>query len=130
MDKDKLILRDGAAIELEAGASLGAIQVSASDRSAMLQIWEKLTEGNLAEVNIQNGSGLTVGIYKNLVLVSETSIVKKDGTVITTYCLREKTDMEKRLDTVEAGQAIQDGAIADLGEVSSLLAEQMDGGKE
>lgn len=130
MDKDKLILRDGAAIELEAGASLGAIQVSASDRSAMLQIWEKLTEGNLAEVNIQNGSGLTVGIYKNLVLVSETSIVKKDGTVITTYCLREKTDMEKRLDNVEAGQAIQDGAIADLGEVSSLLAEQMDGGKE
>ena len=130
MDKDKLILRDGAAIELEAGASLGAIQVSASDRSAMLQIWEKLTEGNLAEVNIQNGSGLPVGIYKNLVLVSETSIVKKDGTVITTYCLREKTDMEKRLDNVEAGQAIQDGAIADLGEVSSLLAEQMDGGKE
>ena len=130
MDKDKLILMDGAAIELEAGASLGAIQVSASDRSAMLQIWEKLTEGNLAEVNIQNGSGLTVGIYKNLVLVSETSIVKKDGTVITTYCLREKTDMEKRLDNVEAGQAIQDGAIADLGEVSSLLAEQMDGGKE
>ncbi len=130
MDKDKLILRDGAAIELEAGASLGAIQVSASDRSAMLQIWEKLTEGNLAEVNIQNGSGLTVGSYKNLVLVSETSIVKKDGTVITTYCLREKTDMEKRLDNVEAGQAIQDGAIADLGEVSSLLAEQMDGGKE
>lgn len=130
MDKDKLILRDGAAIELEAGASLGAIQVSASDRSAMLQIWEKLTEGNLAEVNIQNGSGLTVGIYKNLVLVSEISIVKKDGTVITTYCLREKTDMEKRLDNVEAGQAIQDGAIADLGEVSSLLAGQMDGGKE
>lgn len=130
MDKDKLILKDGAAIELEAGASLGAIQVSASDRSAMLKIWEKLTEGNLAEVNIQNGSGLTVGIYKNLVLVSETSIVKKDGTVITTYCLREKTDMEKRLDNVEAGQAIQDGAIADLGEVSSLLAEQMDGGKE
>ena len=115
---------------MEAGASLGAIQVSASDRSAMLQIWEKLTEGNLAEVNIQNGSGLTVGIYKNLVLVSETSIVKKDGTVITTYCLREKTDMEKRLDNVEAGQAIQDGAIADLGEVSSLLAGQMDGGKE
>ena len=130
MDKDKLILKDGAAIELEAGASLGAIQVSASDRSAMLQIWEKLTEGNLEEVNIQNGSGLTVGSYKNLVLVSETSIVKKDGTVITTYCLREKTDMEKRLDNVEAGQAIQDGAIADLGEVSSLLAEQMDGGKE
>lgn len=130
MDKDKLILNDGAAIELEAGASLGAIQVSASDRLAMLQIWEKLTEDNLAEVQIKNGSGLIIGTYKDLVLVSETSVVAADGTVITKYCLREKTDVEKRLDNVEAGQIIQDGAIADLGEVSSLLAEQMDGGKE
>lgn len=130
MDKDKLILRDGTAIELEAGASLAVIQVSASDRESMLQIWEKLTEENLAEVQIQNGNGLTVGTYKDLILVSETSVVSTDGAVITTYRLREKTDVEKRLDTVEAGQAIQDGAIADLGEVSSLLAEQMDGGKE
>ena len=130
MNKDKLILRDGTAIELEAGASLAVIQVSASDRESMLQIWEKLTEENLAEVQIQNGNGLTVGTYKDLVLVSETSVVAADGTVVTTYSLREKTDVEKRLDTVEAGQAIQDGAIADLGEVSSLLAEQMDGGKE
>lgn len=130
MNKDKLILRDGTAIELEAGASLAVIQVSASDRESMLQIWEKLTEENLAEVQIQNGNGLTVGTYKDLVLVSETSVVAVDGTVVTTYSLREKTDVEKRLDTVEAGQAIQDGAIADLGEVSSLLAEQMDGGKE
>ena len=130
MDKDKLILKDGAAIELEAGASLGAIQVSASDRSAMLQIWEKLTEDNLAEVQIKNGSGLIAGTYKDLVLVSETSVVAADGTVITKYCLRGKTEVEKRLDNVEAGQVIQDGAIADLGEVSSLLAEQMDGGKE
>ena len=130
MDKDKLILKDETAIELEAGASLAAIQVSVADRAAMLQTWKKLTEENLAEVKIKNGSGLTVGTYKDLVLVSETSVVAADGTVITTYCLREKTDVEKRLDNVEAGQAIQDGAIVDLGEVYSLLAEQMDGGKE
>lgn len=128
--KDVMILKDETAIELEAGASLGAIQVSASDRSAMLQIWEKLTEDNLAEVKIKNGSGLIVGTYKDLILVSETSVVAADGTVITKYCLREKTEVEKRLDNVEAGQAIQDEAIVDLGEVSSLLAEQMDGGKE
>ena len=42
--------------------------------------------------------------------------------------MREKTDVEKRLDKVEAGQVIQDGAISDLGEVSSLLAEQIEGG--
>lgn len=127
--KDTMILKDGTTIELEAGASLGAIQVPESDRSAMLRTWEKLTEENLAEVKIQNGSGLTVGIYKDLVLVSETSVVSTDGAVTTTYSLRGKTEVEKRLDNVEAGQAIQDEAIVDLGEVSSLLAEQIEGGE-
>lgn len=127
--KDTMILKDGTIIELEAGASLGAIQVSESDRSAMLRTWEKLTEENLAEIQIQNGSGLTVGTYRDLVLVSETSVVSTDGAVTTTYSLRRKTEVEKRLDNVEAGQAIQDGAIADLGEVSSLLAEQIEGGE-
>ena len=37
--KDTMILKDGTTIELEAGASLGAIQVSESDRSAMLRTW-------------------------------------------------------------------------------------------
>lgn len=127
--KDIMILKDGTAIELEAGASLGAVQVSVADRATMLQTWEKLTEDNLAEVQLQNGSGLTIGTYKDLVLVSETSVMAANGTVTTTYSLREKTDVEKRLDNVEAGQSIQDGAIADLGEVSSLLAEQMEGGE-
>ena len=89
----------------------------------MLQIWDKLTDENLAEVQIQNGSGLTVGTYKDLVLVSETSVVTADKTVVTTYNLREKTDVEKRLDNVEAGQQIQDGAISDLGETVSFMAE-------
>lgn len=127
--KDTMILKDGTAVELEAGASLGAIQVAALNKAEMLKTWEKLTGENLAEVKIQNGVGLTVGTYKDLVLVSETSVVAADGTVITQYCLREKTDVEKRLDNVEAGQAIQDEAIVDLGEVSSLLAEQIDGGE-
>ena len=127
--KDTMILKDGTAIELEAGASLGAVQVSVADRATMLQTWEKLTEDNLAEVQLQNGSGLTIGTYKDLVLVSETSVMAANGIVTTTYSLREKTDVEKRLDNVEVGQSIQDGAIADLGEVSSLLAEQMEGGE-
>ena len=63
-----------------------------------------------------------------MILVSESSVVAAGGTVTTTYCLREKTGVEKRLDSVEAGQVIQDGAISDLGEVSSLLAEQIEGG--
>lgn len=126
--KDTLILKDGTIIELETGASLGSLQVKSTDRTAMLQTWEKLTEDNLSQVQIVNASGLTVGRYENMMLVSESSVVDAAGTVITTYSLREKTDVEKRLDKVEAGQVIQDGAISDLGEVSSLLAEQIEGG--
>ena len=121
--KDTMILKDGTTVELEAGASLAAIQVAAADRTAMLQVWQKLTEENLAEVQIKNGSGLTVGTYTDLMLVSETSTVDADGAVTTTYNLREKSAIEERLDSVETGQKIQDSAIGDLGETVGAFAE-------
>ena len=99
--KDTMILKNGTIIELEAGASLGALQVAAANRAAMVTTWEALTPDNLTAVQIKNGDGLVVGNYTNLVLVSETSMVAADGTVLTTYNLREKNDEEKRLDALE-----------------------------
>jgi len=121
--KDTMILKNGTIIELEAGASLGALQVAAANRAAMVTTWEALTPDNLTEVQIKNGDGLVAGNYIDLVLVSETSMVAADGTVITTYSLREKTAEEKRLDALEEGKAVQDGAINDLGKVVGTLAE-------
>ena len=121
--KDTMILKNGTIIELEAGTSLGALQVAAANRAAMVTTWEALTPDNLTAVQIKNGDGLVVGNYTNLVLVSETSMVAADGTVLTTYSLREKTDEEKRLDALEEGKAVQDGAIDDLGKVVGTLAE-------
>ncbi len=37
-----------------------------------------------------------------------------DEKVEATFVIREKTEMEKRLDAVEQGQSIQDGAIMEL----------------
>lgn len=128
MNKDKLILKNGAEIELEAGASLGALRVVSADRTAMLATWELLTPDNLAAVQIKNGAGLTVGTYTDLVLVSETSVVAVDGTVLTTYSLREKTAEERRLDALEEGQQVQDGAINDVATLAGALAEQAGGG--
>ena len=121
--KDTMILKNGTIIELEAGASLGSILVAAANRAAMVTTWEALTHDNLTAVQIKNGDGLVVGNYTDLVLVSETSMVAADGTVLTTYSLREKTDEEKRLDALEEGKAVQDGAIDDLGKVVGTLAE-------
>lgn len=121
--KDTMILKNGTIIELEAGASLGALQVAAADRAAMVATWEALTPDNLTTVQIKNGDGTVVGNYTDLVLVSETSVIATDGAVLTTYSLRQKTAEEKRLDALEAGQAVQDGAINDLGEAVGTIAE-------
>ena len=130
MSKEKLILKNGAEVELEAGASLGALQVLSADRAEMLTTWEMLTPDNLSQVQVKNDAGLTVGTYTDLVLVSETSVVASDGTVLTTYSLRPKTDterLEERVTVVEEGQQVQDGAINDVATLAGTLAEQTGG---
>ena len=127
MNKDKMILKDNTTIELVAGAYLSNIQVVAADRAGMVAIWKKMTADNLSSVQIQTGDGLTVGTYTDLVLVSETSTVSPDGSVLTSYRLREKTDEEKRLDALEEGQEVLDGAVNDLGKATSALADQIGG---
>ncbi|TCL53911.1 hypothetical protein EDD76_12432 [Kineothrix alysoides] len=97
-----IVLQDGTEIELETGASLSALGVLSENKAAMVVVWEKLTPDNLSSVQIKNGDGLTVGTYTGLVLVSETSAVNADGSVVTYYNLKEKTDMEKNLDNVSA----------------------------
>lgn len=130
MSKDKIILNDGTEIALEAGGNLSAIQVTADTRETMLSTWKKFTTENLKVVQIQNGAGLVVGNYENLMLVSECSKVAVDGSVLTVYQLREKTEEERRLDALEEGQEIQDGAIEDLGATTSAMAAQLEGGTQ
>ena len=106
--KDTMILKDGTVIELESGASLGAMQVVAIDRAAMLTTWSKLTPENLANMQVKNGDGLVVGNYTDLVLASETSVVGLDGTVRTSYHLRPKTDVELLAERVAAVEETTD----------------------
>lgn len=111
--KDKIIFKDGTSIELEAAGSLAAITTVFADWTAVAEALPKLTEENLSSVQVQTGEGLTVGNYTDLVLQPGTWEVKEDGVHIT-ISMREKTDIEKRLDNVEAGQEVQDGAIEEL----------------
>lgn len=122
--KDTLVLKDGSAIELEAGASLSDIRVLSESKASMLSAWDRLTETNLSEAQVKNGGGMVISNFKSLVLVSETSTIQADGKILTSFNLREKTEVEKRLDKLEEGQEVQDGAITDLGEAVSGLAEE------
>ena len=129
MNKDKLILKDGSTIELEAGASLTALQVICRSADDVIPLWKRLTQENLQEVTVKNGADLIVGVYSEMVLIEPhiQATEQEDGTVKVLFGLREKTAEEKRLDALDEGQATQDGAIKDLGEATSDLAEQMEG---
>ena len=128
--KDKLILKDQTTLEIEAGASLSAITVLSSTKEEMIEKWDKLTKENLSSVEIKNSDDVLIARYENLILVNETSVILEDGTISTSFNLREKTDVEKLQEEVamlKEGQEVQDGAIADLGEVVSEIAT---GGEE
>ena len=123
--KDKLILNNQTQIELEAGASLSNIMVLSETKYDMVSIWDMLTPENLKSVQIQNGDGVTVANYENLILDSETSNEQEDGTILTSFHLREKTELEKLKEEVaqlKEGQDVQDEAISELGTVVSDLA--------
>ena len=119
---DKFILADTTAIDLLAGAGLSNMTTVCNDWAEAAALMPKLTPENLSNVQVQTGEGLTIGNYTDLVLQPGNWEAKDDGIHIT-ISLREKTDIEKRLENVEAGQQTQDGAITDLGETVGKLAE-------
>lgn len=122
MDKDILVLKDGTAVALEAGASLGSMGASFASKAKMVAAWDKMTEGNLSKVQVKNGAGLVVGSYTNLLLVDETSSVQTDGSVRTVFRIREKDAMEKRMDTVEEELTGTQMAVAETYELLEGLA--------
>lgn len=130
MSKDKLILKDNTIIVLEVGASLSALTTILPDKAAAVAMWDKLTPVNLAAVSVQNGDGSTGSNYTDLILLEPHMAATElpDGTIKATFGLREKTEIEKRLDNLEEGQQTQDGAIEDVAAVVSTMAEQVDGG--
>ena len=104
--KDKLILKDGTTVELESGALLGSMQSVFSDKASMVETWDKFTDENLKSVQITDGNGTVLAEYTDLVLVSVTSTEQEDETILTTFALREKTEVEllKEQTTAQAEQ--------------------------
>lgn len=115
-------------VTLADGQTLESLQIGNTATGLMLHIEggdiltleDQFTKQNLAEISISNANGQVYGKYYNLQAVS----LHKDletGIVDAELKLEDRT--EARLTAVEAGQALQDGAIADLGDVVSTIAE-------
>lgn len=125
MNKEIFVLKDGTEIQMEIGSSIDNLVSVFGGKADMVAMWNKLTDANLKECYVKAPDGTVTGNYTNLKLAipEEDAYTNPDGTVTATFHLAQKSDLEIRVDSIEEGQATQDGAISDLGDVVGLLAE-------
>ena len=123
---EKLVLTDNTELEIMDGASLDYIRIQTDNFAALDQIAGALKkEGNLAQVQFKTDDEVT-GEYEDLYLerpMFQEADMTPDGNVVSVIAFREKTELEKRVDAIERGQEIQNGALEDLGQVVSEIAE-------
>ena len=130
--KEKIVLKDGTVLEIENGASENLVQIPIQSLDDFKGLFQKFTEDNLEKYSIQNAAGLTCATLENKYL-QEAGVKQRENDYIVSLRLADVDMVEKRLAAIEAeqeatktGQAIQDGAIADLGEI---VGEMMEGGE-
>lgn len=118
---DKIILKDKTTYPLVDGASIGNIQIEASGMTIVNEISEKFNSDNLSEVTITTND-IVSGKYTDLVSESFSYAKTEDETAyIVTISLREKTDIEKRLDSLEKGH------IANATAIDSIITDIIPG---
>lgn len=120
---DKLKFMDGTLIDIEEGATLSEVTHIATNEANALFVCGKVTAENVATLQFLHDDAVT-GDYQNIIIAAPTTRENGEGeTVIVRMHFREKTDVELRLDALEEGQTVQDGAIEDIGAVLSDMAE-------
>ena len=118
---DKIILKDKTTYDLFDGAYVGNIQIKASGMTIVNEISEKFNSDNLSEVTITTNDVVS-GKYTDLVSESFSYAKTEDETAyIVTISLRAKTDIEKRLDSLEKGH------IANATAIDSIITDIIPG---
>ena len=118
---DKIILKDKTTYNLLDGAYVGNIQIKAKGMTIVNEISEKFNSDNLSEVTITTNDVVS-GKYTDLVSESFSYAKTEDETAyIVTISLREKTDIEKRLDSLEKGH------IANATAIDSIITDIIPG---
>lgn len=112
---EKLVLKDKTEITIKEGASLNAITAVVEQFKDLDPIASAiLKEGNLDTVQFKSEENIT-GNYTDMRLeypLFQVNVVNEK--VEATFAIREKTEEEKRLDSLEKGQSVQDGAIMEM----------------
>jgi hypothetical protein len=114
---EKIVLKDKTEILVEGGTTTNAFTTVVQGTEGVKALLDKLTEENLSSMEMQNEAGLVCAVWENRIL-NNVNVVKIEKTenykaVVT---LVEKDAVLLRLEALEAGQALQDNAIADMSE--------------
>ena len=118
---DKIILKDKTTYDLLDGAYVGNIQIKANGMTIVNEISETFNSDNLSEVTITTNDVVS-GKYTDLVSESFSYAKTEDETAyIVTISLRAKTDIEKRLDSLEKGH------IANATAIDSIITDIIPG---
>ena len=121
---DYIKFTDGTQVTIEDGASLDHIIHISETEADATAVCTAVTAENIAHVEFYNeGAEQPYGVYDDLALNAPPTRHDENGAVVLTISLREKTDIEKRLDALEESHEIQDGAIEDIGAALSDIAE-------
>lgn len=121
---DKIILKNKTEFEIADGASLGNIQIQSADFAGIKSITEAFTEENISKVTFTH-NGQTSGEYENLKYEGFSYMPNmgedgaEDGTYMVTVRLRTKTEVEKAIDELKAGNEVNAGAIQELANIAA-----------
>lgn len=93
---EKLILKDGTEIEIEAGSFLGYMIIKVDSYADFAEFAEKFTEDNLSDITVGSQN------YKNTTVAkSEFKLMKEDGFINVKFALREMTADELKIPAAE-----------------------------
>ena len=116
----KIVFTDKTEFEIMPGASLGDITVKCNDFTALGNFTSTLTKkGNLDTIQFKQDEQVT-GEYSKLALSSSIYFnvnVDEDNKVLASFSLREKTNLEIAVETIQVDQLTQDDAIMELAEM-------------
>lgn len=122
---DKIILKNKTEFEIADGASLGNIQIQAKNFDEVKTITDKFNAENISKVTFTH-NGEVSGEYTDLksdgfsYTPNAGEDGKEDGTYTVTVRLRTKTEVEKAIDELKAGNEVNAGAIEEL---ATMVAE-------
>lgn len=134
--KEKIVLVDGTEIEIENGAVENCVQVVLPDLDGFKELYGKFTEENMEKYQVKNADGLTCAVLENKCL-KNAMVEQKEKGFLVSFNLADVNMVNKRLSALETGQSelqagqseikadleLQDGAIADLGEIVGGMME-------